>query len=279
MAKRTHTSPDASTVDPLHLPPLPLPEPEPGLVVEEGSAEAYARFEGAARALRADQLEAVSVDPVLARHNAVEGAAIVQARRADILQTGLAVDWNAIDNLGTLGLALLWATAQTRAPQGQNLLPKIKRGRVLRRKLLKVLDGLVAFELVPKRDLDAIVAGSGSIDTARDLLALTLVFQRDAAKLAGKHPVDAATLAEASALGTELLRALRPGAGKAFPKANPVVQEGMVERMFTLLAQAYAEVERAAGALWGRAAAKRVPSLRTRTRRRKAAGAAEAAKG
>ncbi len=131
----------------------------------------------------------------------------------------------------------------------------------------------MAFELVPQGDLDHIVKGSGAIDTARDLLALAKVFRRDAAKLAGKHPVDEATLAEAERLGSELVQALRPGAGKRFVKANPIVSDRMVERLFTLLTQAYGEVERAAGALWGRGAGTRIPSLRTRARKRSRAGA------
>ncbi len=75
-----------------------LPEPEPGLAQEVGSPEAYARSESAARAVPLEDLVVVPVDPVLARHNAAEGAAVVLAARAAITKTGLVVDWTAIEN-------------------------------------------------------------------------------------------------------------------------------------------------------------------------------------
>lgn len=249
--------------------PPSLPEPEPGVKGEEGSPEAYARFEGAARALGEAELVVVAVDPVLTRHNAAEGAAVMLAARSAVKQTGVVVDWTAIENLAPLGLALLWATAQARTVDPQKLTPRIQRGRVLRRKLLRVVQGLVGFDLVPQATVDHIVKGSGSIDTARDLLALAKVFRDDAAKLSGKHPVDEATLSEAEQLGSELLQALRPASGKRFAKPNAIVRDRMVERLYTLLSRAYGEVERAAGALWGLDAGKHVPSLRARARRRR----------
>lgn len=152
----------------------------------------------------------------------------------------------------------------------QKLTPRIQRGRVLRRKLLRVVQALAGFDLVPQATVDHVVKGSGSIDTARDLLALAKVFRDDAAKLSGKHPVDEATLSEAEQLGSALLQALRPAAGKRFAKPNAIVRDRMVERLYTPLSRAYGEVERATGALWGLDAGKHVPTAPPQARRRDA---------
>lgn len=237
---------------------------------EEGSSQAYARFEARARALPVDALIQLDVDPTLARSNALRGAAVVFAAREAVVNTGMKVDWQAIGDLDALGLALLWATAETRPVPPAALVPKIKQAWRLRRKLLKAVDALVAWELVTASERAEIVKGSGPIDTARDLLALARLFRRDAAVIVGKHPVTDEALAEAESLGTELVRALKPSRAKVVSARKSTDAARMEDRMYTLLHRAYSEVERAAGALWGRDAATQVPSLRSRTRQKSA---------
>jgi len=264
-SKRVGADPSAESIT------SPIPEPEPSVARDEGSAEAFARFEAEARALPADSLITLDVDPHLARHNALRGAAAVLARRDAVVASGLSVDWKAIDNLDALGLALLWATAETVGVTPATVLPTLRLGRALRRKMLKAVDALVEWKHVAASEFKDILRGKGQVDTARDLLSLARLFRRDATKLAGLHPVDEASIAEAERVGTELLRLLKPAGTKRTAAVKSLVDNRMVDRMYTLLHNAYAQVEQAAGVIWKREAAKQVPSLRTRAKRSKTA--------
>lgn len=192
------------------------------------------------------------------------------AERDAVIASGLSVNWKAIADLDALGLALLWAAAETLGVAPGTVLPKLRQGRALRRKMLKALDTLVEWEHVAASEYKDILRGKGQVDTARDLLSLARLFRRDAAKLAGLHPVTEASVAEAERSGTELLRALKPAGAKPSAAVKALVDNRMVDRLYTLLHNAYAEVERAAGVIWRRGAAKQIPSLRTPAKRRKA---------
>ena len=120
---------------------------------------------------------------------------------------------------------------------------------------------------LPKADVEKIRAGKGKLDTARDLIELSSLFEEHATAIAGKHPVTPAEVREASEVGTELVRLLKPSRFHSRSSA-PAPGTDERDRLWTLLVQGHDRLWRAAAYLFGKKLAdKKVPPLQAEHRR------------
>lgn len=248
--------------------------PAPGVDEVVGSPDALERARAAAFALPEERVLPYDVDASLAYHNAVKGRDAVLKARAAVEATGFNADWELIRSIGELGLALVHAHAlvdgdgRTRG----TLRALVTSAAPVRRKLLTAAVALAAQGLLPSDTVRSIKKGRGSRDLGADLLALTTLFRSHAAAIAGQHPVSAAQLQEAAELGTRITENSR---GPRVKRERGRVGDArsaaeLRDRVYTLLVHGHQHLAQTGGALWGLDVVKRIPSLRSGVRKKKA---------
>jgi hypothetical protein len=242
-----------------------------------GGEAAVAEFRAEAEAVDERDVRPFRGSATLAIHNVRAGVAAVMAERSWFERDaqGPKVDFTRLAK--TIEVARAMAFAARRAEQVVIRRPDMKarfaRAAKLRRVLLKAADALVDAGLLDADAVAAIKAGRGWFDVAQDCVDLASLFRRNAAKVRGKTAVTAAQLREAAQLGEELLDTLTPeGAKPTGARARELADAiALRDRLGTVLAHRYAEVERAAGWRWGRALGDYVPSVLSRVRSKRAA--------
>lgn len=125
---------------------------------------------------------------------------------------------------------------------------------------------LAAAGLVPRREVEKIQEGRGTIDAAQDCVDLAAFFRKHAAAVRGKTAVTAAQIAEAATVGTELLKVLRKKTAKRDTSPKGPLKEAIDvrDRMATLLTVRHETARRAGYWLWGDALDRNVPALQAR---------------
>lgn len=142
----------------------------------------------------------------------------------------------------------------------------LERGSELRARLLKAAEALADAGLVDPKVVESIKAGSGNIDKANDLVALSALYTQNWPNIIGKTAITAEQVEEAARVGPELLVALTE---------RPIERSGAAAdaraRAFTLLAQAYDQVRRAvAYTRWAEDDADLIaPSLYTKAKKKR----------
>jgi hypothetical protein len=224
---------------------------------------AFDRFLPAAMHLPKSGLVGFRGDPEVALGNVKIGVASVLAEQARVKNELPAVNISDVASMPELALALSYANLQASVPQksGGEIVREIRAAQALRHTLLSIADGLAAAGLVPKREVDAIRAGQGSIDTAKDCVALGDLFERHGKAIAGKHAATAQMLNGARRVGAYLLENLKPAqARKTLGKANAAEIEAR-DRLWTLLVQRHDVLRRIGFWLWGAEIDAHVPAL------------------
>lgn len=246
-----------------------------------GSQEHYERFLTDAKALDAAAVKPFRIDTSLAYHNVERGSAALLPF-ADHLKVELpAIDLDQVRALPELALAVSFAASQVDRGGGapKDLKLSLRRLYALREPLLASAVALAAAGVVPKREVEKIQEGRGSIDAAQDCVDLPAFYNKHAAAIRGKTPVTAAQLTEAAKLGTDMLKVLRKSSAKRdlSPKGELKQAIDVRDRLATLLANRYEQVRRAGYWLWGDAFEKHVPAFQARVvTRRKVEKAAKA---
>lgn len=131
----------------------------------------------------------------------------------------------------------------------QELPDKLFRGRGLRKVLLSFAEAGAGLGVIPEAPIVRIKKGTGPLDTARDLIELSMLLREYEPRLRDKLSINPSLLAEAADLGTWLRDAMQPVNAPPRPKSTPAEIKQATEdrnRMWTLLAEGYAELQRVA---------------------------------
>jgi len=255
-------------------PDLDLDAPRRKLPPVNDYMASYAKAKPLTEGVQDHRLRQINVQADLAYVNAMAGFTAISPHLGTI--RGIpGVDVEAIERVPLLSEAFLGANHElTRLAQPDSELPvRLTRGRQVRKGLLHIAKGAAALGLIPSARVKRIVQGSGSLDTASDLIDLALLFGEFEESCRGKVTVAPEFIAEANEIGTWLRRALRPTG--ALPKARPdEIREATLirQRIWTLLCEAYEELQRVATFL-----RIDVPSLQSRRGMRKKAKTEEGA--
>lgn len=237
------------------------------------------RHRRAADAVPLSAVRVCRVDPRLAFHNALDGRDAVLAVRAELDARQLPVDWEMISKLESLGRALVFAAGRVEAdPMRSNeVLVGLHEARPLRALMLMNARAHALAGRCSRTEVERIAQGRGAVDLAQDLVDLAFLHTNDGLTAVGSAVTDA-QVRRAKALGSSLLTRINP-AGHDRPSRLSNAQRdarALRDRLWTVFVDTYAEVERAAGALWGRQLSQRIPALQTRSvpRKREKADAA-----
>jgi len=240
---------------------------EPAVPEVEGSADAVELFRTRAGALRLADVLRCHADPHLAYHNAMAGREALLEARAEIDATGFRVDWARVAAVESLALAVVYAASRVPAdPRVTGEVRAMQReARPLRALLLSNARTLSLIGRCSPAEVTRIERGLGFVDAATDLVDLAALHTNHDLVGTGSA-VTAAQVARAKALGTELLKKIRPAtASRARTRTSD--QEAMLalrDRLWTLLVQTNEYFERIAGARWGRDLGAHVPRLQAR---------------
>lgn len=234
-----------------------------------GSRAAYERFLPEALRLLGP-LSGPRVNLGVVYHNVVKGTSAVLSERARLERELAHVEVAQLAALPELVLAVIYASSLVDRNAPTETREKLGRASELRGKLLPAAEVLASAGLLSSHEVARIRKGTGSIDTADDLVALARLFTDHADAIRGKTPVTTAEVREASNLGTELRTILRPKGSRRAP-LDPDLTQTLEnrDRLFTLLASRYDVVRRAGAWLFGLdKVGDRVPPLGSRLRAR-----------
>lgn len=254
--------------DPNHpaapAPPV-LPEEQPVESTAQ-SAAAYDRWIAKARALPAAEVADWRGSPSLLRANAKLAGAAVVAEKAAIAAQMPYLDWQAIESFGDLGEAVYEAFVRADRTANAVALPYEAHHAQVgkdRKKVMALLQLLVAEDQIGQAEYSAIAAGTGARDAAEDVVAGYALLGNCAAAAGKFEPaVAAAAVTRANAFLDRLRPATRKG---GYAKAGAEAEAADVrDRMFTLALRAYEAVFKAAACRWGTKWSDHVPALAQR---------------
>jgi hypothetical protein len=253
---------------PNQAPPPEVPAPK-DLEDALGNEAAYLTFLPAARKLAVGQIRTLNGDPMLAKTNIQRGVGAVLAQAKELEGRFSKEEIERVRSLPDLALAVTFAVAQIGAiEQGSDgsLAKKMTRARHLRRVLLKGAEACAESGDIPAKEVQSISAGRGQIDTAQDCVQLAALYRKHREKLAGKTPATPEMLAEAAALGSELVGLLQTSTTRKKSKANPSLDEALDhrDRLWTLLEEGYELAWKMGALLWGRRVEEYVPPMLSR---------------
>ena len=249
-------------------PPRAAPKtPADEVPLVAGSEAALAKHLAAAEAIPASEVVQLAADPHLAYHNAIDGRDAVLAERAAIDATGFHARWIRIEAIGEIGEALIFAQGQVDPdPKSSGETLALMREAIPLRALL-LSDARTQALNNPKLapDVKKIEVGRGPIDTAGDLVKLSVFFTRNKLAKAGTAVTPAKVL-RAAELGSDLLRRLKPAGSKRTKKRTDEQAKAAEtrDRMWTLFLREYDHLACAGGARWGRAVVDHIPALQAR---------------
>lgn len=248
--------------------PPPPPELDPHIAPEELPSEdiftkAFAELLPIADTIDDVRLRPMNVHSELAYVNAKNGFAVFEPHFATARAIP-GVDIEAIERVPRAALAVLGASHRLNllTPPENHLPAKLLQGRKVRKALLHFAHAGATLGLLPEEPVKKIAKGTGSLDTARDLIELSILLRESEPILRGKLTVMPEVVAEAAELGTWLRNVLQPTNAPARPKATAAeVQKATLDRarMWTLLFESYSELQRVAAFL-----RVDVPSLQSR---------------
>jgi outer membrane biosynthesis protein TonB len=242
--------------------PAPSPRGKAGTLTSD---QALARYTPLALQLAKKDVLVCRLDLALALHNLQLGVASIEPYAARLRKEVPGLPLAELLALPDLGLALIFANEQAEpANQGQNRLD-LARLRELREPMLHIAEGLAMLGLVPEKTVQAIRAGSGAMDAARDGIALCALYRAHAAALAGKHPFTQQDFDEISELGERLTRTIVPeGSQPATRRRNRQEAQDLSNRLYTLLVLRHQELRKAGYYLFGPELDTKVPTLAAR---------------
>lgn len=230
-------------------------------------AEAYEYFLADAQAIPETEIVVCRVDLPLALHNVQLGVASVLPQEARLRKELPMLKLTELGSLPDLAAGLLYAADRVSgAPAKTELADKLLRLRKLREPMLVIAEGLALRGLLPTERVTAIRQGQGSIDAARDGIALEGLYREYATVLRNKHPFTEEELTEVADLGNYLVRAITPSGGRQPVEAQSDTTR-LRDRFYTLLTQRHAELRKAGFVLFGEAVNDHVPALGTRVAR------------
>lgn len=217
---------------------------------EDVFARAFDQLKPIADSLEAEQVRAANIHPELAYVNAKNGFAAFEPHlpaAREIPGVNIAI----IERVPSAALALLGAAHRLNLlVVGKKELPeKLLHGRRLRKVLLSIAEAGAGLNVIPEGPLAHIKKGSSSLDAARDLIELSMLLREYETGLRDYLVIAPSLLVEAAEIGTWLRDAMQPVNAPPKPKSIPnEIKEANDDRnrMWTLLADGYAELSRVA---------------------------------
>jgi hypothetical protein len=168
----------------------PPPGPQAPFL-SESPAAAYQHFLPLAQAVPKDTVRVLNIDPDLVSHNVEIAVKYFKSIQADILKKLPACPVNEYLELPTLALALLFAADRVhgKASDGE-IRRRLQEVAKLRSPMLKMLEVLADPEVgIADPDyVKDIRAGKGSLNHAKDGVAIPAYFKELGPAVAGKHP-------------------------------------------------------------------------------------------
>jgi len=241
-------------------------------------AKAFDNHIGAARALPPDEILPFRLDVELALVNVTTGMQVVVTHAADIPVHFPKENLGHLTSIDELAAAVKYAAIRVdrEAPEQSVIMAKLNRASEIRGQLLPVAKGLAANGLIPRGEVDVIVAGRGPLDRAEDCVSLAGLVLKHEQAIAGKHPVTAEQIAEASTVGSFLVTHLRPANAPAPLTTGPSTIVDDRNRLATLLVLRHARLQVVAHYFYENDWDERVPPLNSRIVKRKAKNEPEA---
>jgi hypothetical protein len=205
-------------------------------------------------------------DAALAHHNANLAVSALLAQRDALAATGFRVDFGALEAIPQIALALAYAVEQVEGRTGANadLQATLARARVLRDIGMSSVTTLVKSGGLGADDQKKLRKGSGPLNLAGELDALATLVVEKQRVFRNQSPFTLAHAKEAAELAAALKRQVTPKGGRK-PTATALAgAQRDRDLLAALLVARYELLERAAGALWGRALEQYVPTLLSR---------------
>ena len=253
------------------LPPGMVPGVTPSAPADAvGVEESWERFRKEAAAVDPRDVSTFTHNTAVVLHNVRAGVAAVLAERPWFeaqREEGLRVDFERVASAEGAAEALEFTAARAAAPAREpGTLPvKIKRARVVLDIFRSSADLLVKAGILAVTDVPSAVE-NGPRGVARACVRYAALFRENHEKIRGATTVRSALVKEAAALGTELLRAVKPrgvAKGSARTEAERAAAADR-DRMAVVVTRRYDYVERVAAWRWGRNCEAIVPRMLTR---------------
>ncbi len=176
----------------------------------ESAAEAYKSVERDIVDLPETQIGRITTDVTQAASIALGTVSNLERLRPDFekLADGAEV-LRALDALPNVALAAVYANLQVepKVSDGETQ-ALLEEARPIRGKLLLVAEGLASFGILSDVTVKSIREGLGNLDTAKDLVALSVLFTSNWDRVEGKVPFGPELLERAARLGPQLLTAI-----------------------------------------------------------------------
>jgi hypothetical protein len=250
-----------------------LPQDMPFVGSFDETTASYERVRPEFAALPAGELGRITINVPVAATIALGALPNLAALRAEMVRKLPEHDIGQIDKLPDYIYALIHAHVMTlpSADASSRLQALVDEGSPLRERMLGVAEALVAFGLVDAERVASIRSGTGHLDMAQDLVALSKLFRERWGELEGKTPLTPSDVERAGELGLALHGAIgRRRVGTDGSAAAGEYEEARL-RAFRLFVRAYDQARRAVSYLrWNEGDVEAlVPSI-YRVRRRRA---------
>lgn len=229
------------------LDPQVLPEELPP---EDVFTRAFGELKPIADGLDPQLVRTINADAQIAYVNAKTGFAIFEPHLTTARAIPM-VNIEAIERVPLAALALLGASHRMNllVVSKQELPEKLLEGRKYRKVLLSVAEAGAALGAIPEAPVARIKKGTGPLDAARDLIELSMLLREYEPRLREELSLKPSIIAKGAELGTWLRDAMQPMNAPARPKSTPAEIKQATDdrnRMWTLLAEGYAELSRVA---------------------------------
>ena len=222
----------------------------------EGSKDAFDRFVPEAAAIDERDVQVFRADASVAYHNVKAAVTRLATFEAEVAKSLPKESFANLMDTEALALGLVYAANATGLVAGHSstgISELIKEGRELRNVLMPAAEAAAASGLLPLAIVQQIKKGKGSLDMAKDCVALADLFLTNADKLRGKTAISAAQISRAARVGSELIKLVRPKGAKGGRAKNSekVELSHTRDRLWSLLLLRYDRVERTLAYLAG----------------------------
>jgi len=260
----------ALTALPILISTDPISPPTP-----EEASEAFARIQPELASVGPRDFVRITTDVSKAVAIGIGAVPRIMQHRAAIVSELPAFPIAMVDKLQDYAFGAFYAHAVAGpAPVDPRLASLLAEAAELRGRMLVTAETMVVFGMLDAARVAEIKAGSGHIDTAEDLVALSAMFKEHWSSLQGKQPLTAADISRASKLGSEIMLVVGPKtvAAKVGDAAAVTVDADRRARAFSLFVNTYEACRRAIAYLrWNEGDADTIaPSLFALSRRRPA---------
>lgn len=206
-------------------------------------------------------------DELLMLSNTVSAVEALRPHAERVRRDAPSVDWDLMFQSPKVAEALVFAVDRvpTRAAKRPDIDQVHARLQALRVPALQFARGFALLGELPLDAVEAIEAGHGMLDAARDGVALAELFRSRSSAIGGKHSMTEERLTEMEALGLWLMRHVKPD-GAATEHRTDSQRAAARERdtIAELLREMYTQLRAAAFTIWGEAFEAHVPPLRSK---------------